>query len=89
MIAQDAIQMQTIDNLVSAGMGLAWVLQSVTLLQRPGLVCRAVDGAALLCQTSLVWRENPRPVVQRFASHVLAQPQAHPHPPAQRQSAAV
>ena len=37
-IAQEAIQMQTIVNLVSAGLGLAWVPESMKQLQRPGVV---------------------------------------------------
>src|SRR5580765_1848361 len=37
-IAQEAIQMQTIVNLVSAGIGIAWVPRSVMQLQRPGVV---------------------------------------------------
>ena len=72
LIGQEAIQMQTIVNLVSAGMGLAWVPTSVTQLQRPGVVYRAVPDAALHCQTSLVWRLPPPPVVQRFVAHVQA-----------------
>ena len=70
LIGQEAIQMQTIVNLVSAAMGLAWVPESVTRLQRPGVVYRAVADAALSCQTSLVWRLPPPPVVQRFVAHV-------------------
>jgi len=35
-IGQEAIQMQTIATLVSAGMGVAWVPESVTRLQAPG-----------------------------------------------------
>ncbi len=71
-IGQEAIQMQTIVNLVSAGMGLAWVPESVTRLQRPGVVYRPVADAALRCQTSLVWRTPAPPVVQRFVAHVQA-----------------
>ena len=41
-IAQEAIQMQTIVNLVSAGLGIAWVPQSVRQFQRPGVVYRCV-----------------------------------------------
>ncbi|GCL63287.1 LysR family transcriptional regulator [Pseudaquabacterium pictum] len=73
-IAQEAIQMQTIVNLVSAGMGLAWVPEAVTRLQRPGVVYRAVADAPLRCQTSLVWREQGPPVVQRFVAHVQGAP---------------
>lgn len=71
-IAQEAIQMQTIVNLVSAGMGVAWVPQSVTQLQRPGVVYRAVAGIDLRCETSLLWREPALPVVERFVQHVTA-----------------
>jgi DNA-binding transcriptional LysR family regulator len=69
-IAQEAIQMQTIVNLVSAGMGVAWVPLSLTLLQRPGVVYRRVPQAALQGETSLVWGEPAPPVVQRFLEHV-------------------
>jgi DNA-binding transcriptional LysR family regulator len=71
-IAQEAIQMQTIVNLVSAGMGVAWVPQSVTRLQRPGVVYRTVAGVDLRCETSLAWREPALPVVARFVEQVTA-----------------
>jgi len=69
-IAQEAIQMQTIVNLVSAGIGVAWVPASLMQLQRPGVVYRPLAGAPLLCETSLVWREPAPPAVQRFVEHV-------------------
>jgi DNA-binding transcriptional LysR family regulator len=72
-IGQEAIQMQTIVNLVSAGMGLAWVPESLTRLQRPGVAYRAVDGAGLRCETSLIWRADAPPVVARFVDHVIDQ----------------
>ena len=72
-IAQEAIQMQTIVNLVSAGMGVAWVPASVMQLQRPGVVYRRVRGTSLGCHTSLVWREGAPPVVARFIEHVRRQ----------------
>jgi len=74
-IAQQAIQMQTIVNLVSGGMGVAWVPESVTRLQRPGVrYCRvdAQPGPALRCETSLVWPAGASPVVRRFVAHVDA-----------------
>ena len=70
VIAQEAIQMQTIVNLVSAGIGLAWVPASLKLLQRPGVVYRPLSGPPLHCETSLVWREPAPPVVARFVAHV-------------------
>ncbi len=39
-IAQEANQMQTIVNLVSAGLGVAWVPHSVRQFQRPGVTYR-------------------------------------------------
>ena len=77
-IAQEAIQMQTLVNLVSSGMGLAWVPASVMQLQRPGVVYRPLADASLQCETSLVWRERAPPVVQRFVDHVRAQQRQSP-----------
>ena len=72
-IAQQAIQMQTIVNLVSGGMGVAWVPESLTHLQRAGVRYARVSGLpvpALRCETSLVWRAVAAPVVERFVEHV-------------------
>ena len=71
-IAQEANQLQTIVNLVSAGMGVAWVPASLTQLQRPGVVYREVPDAGLRCETSLIWPEPAAPVVQRFVAQVKA-----------------
>jgi DNA-binding transcriptional LysR family regulator len=73
-IAQEAIQMQTIVNLVSVGMGVAWVPLAVTQLQRPGIVYRRVPAARLGSETSLLWREPALPVVRRFVAHVQRKP---------------
>jgi DNA-binding transcriptional LysR family regulator len=75
-IAQEANQMQTIVNLVSSGMGVAWVPASVTRLQRPAVVYREVVDAGLRCETSLVWRAGAPPVVARFVAHVQEHPAA-------------
>ena len=68
-IAQEAIQMQTIVNLVSAGLGLAWVPESVRQFQRPGVVYRQIRGkqgaGVPECETTLVW-ERMTPVLERF-----------------------
>ncbi len=69
-IVQEAIQMQTLVNLVSAGMGVAWVPASLMQLQRPGVVYRRVSGTPLACETSLLWRADAPPVVQRFVQQV-------------------
>lgn len=77
-IAQEAIQMQTIVNLVSAGLGIALVPRSMTLLQRPGIAYRPLPAAlaegAPSCETRLVWRADAPPSVQRFVEHVQAHP---------------
>ena len=65
LVAQEAIQMQTIVNLVSAGLGVAWVPASVQQFQRPGVVYRSVQGGVPVCETSLVWVRSS-PVLERF-----------------------
>ncbi len=73
-IAQEAIQMQTIVNLVSAGLGVALVPRSVQLLQRPGVVYRELpaspNGAAPSCETSLLWAADAGPAVRGFVEFV-------------------
>ncbi len=77
VIAQEAIQMQTIVNLVSAGLGLALVPRAMTQLQRPGIVYRALPAAlaegAPRAETSLVWLPDAPPAVRRFVEFVRAQ----------------
>ncbi|MBU1353386.1 MAG: LysR family transcriptional regulator [Gammaproteobacteria bacterium] len=63
-VAQEAIQMQTIVNLVSADLGVAWVPASVQQFQRPGVVYRQLGGRPTLapvCETSLVWMASAVP----------------------------
>jgi DNA-binding transcriptional LysR family regulator len=63
-IGQEAIQMQTIIGLVSAGMGMALVPQSVSNLKRPGVQYRSLRDAAPLIETGLAWRrDNISPVL--------------------------
>ena len=66
-IGQEAIQMQTIVGLVSAGMGIALVPQSVSNLKRPGVAYRALADTTALIETGLAWRrDNPSPVLHAF-----------------------
>jgi DNA-binding transcriptional LysR family regulator len=84
-VAQEAIQMQTIVNLVSAGLGVAWVPESVRQFQRQGVVYRSLSAGTLSrgggtrdtsaavpnCETSLVWREaRANPALARFAAFI-------------------
>ncbi len=75
-IGQEAIQMQTIVNLVSAGLGIAWVPKSMTHLQRPGVVYRPWPASILKevphGETSLVWPADAGPVVMRFVDFIRA-----------------
>lgn len=66
-IGQEAIQMQTIVGLVSAGMGIALVPQSVSNLKRPGVEYKPLAGKTLQVETGLAWRrDNVSPVLHRF-----------------------
>jgi DNA-binding transcriptional LysR family regulator len=67
VIGQMAIQMQTIVSLVSSGMGLALVPQSVSNLMRPGVEYRALADPTPLVETGIAWRrDNPSPVLKGF-----------------------
>ena len=67
VIGQQAIQMQTIVGLVSAGMGMALVPQSVSNLMRPGVEYRALADTTPLVETGLAWRrDNASPVLRGF-----------------------
>lgn len=72
-IAQEAIQMQTIVNLVSAGMGAAWVPAALMGLQRAGVVYKQLRAEVPQAETSLIWRADAAPAVRRFVEHVRAQ----------------
>jgi DNA-binding transcriptional LysR family regulator len=66
-IGQEAIQMQTIVGLVSAGMGIALVPQSVSNLKRPGVEYKPLSDPTPLVETGLAWRrDNSSPVLQAF-----------------------
>jgi DNA-binding transcriptional LysR family regulator len=66
-IGQEAIQMQTIVGLVSAGMGIALVPQSVSNLKRPGVEYKPLTGKTPLVETGLAWRrDNTSPVLRAF-----------------------
>ncbi|MFM9922787.1 LysR family transcriptional regulator [Variovorax sp. H27-G14] len=81
-LSQEAIQMQTIVNLVSGGIGVAWVPESVTQFRRAGVVYRRAAefvpaarrrSAPVLpaCETSLVWPEEANnPALARFVAFV-------------------
>ncbi len=66
-IAQEAIQMQTIISLVSAGIGIALVPASLRHLARSGVAYLALDGAPPVLETGIAWRTNDTtPTITRF-----------------------
>jgi DNA-binding transcriptional LysR family regulator len=72
-IGQEAIQMQTIVSLVSAGMGVALVPQSLRNLRRTGVVYRPLRESVPAIETGLVWRTaQVSPVLARFIDIVRA-----------------
>ena len=82
-VDQEAVQMQTIVNLVSAGLGIARVPASVRQFQRAGVVYHEVSaprGRRRLrlpeCETSLVWPADAGPTMLNF----IALTKAHQRP---------
>jgi DNA-binding transcriptional LysR family regulator len=66
-VGQEAIQMQTIVSLVSAGMGVALVPQSLRNLRRTGVVYRPLSESVPAIETGLVWRtDEVSPVLAGF-----------------------
>ncbi|RZA35098.1 MAG: LysR family transcriptional regulator [Lysobacteraceae bacterium] len=67
VIGQEALQMQTIVSLVSGGMGLALVPQSVSNLMRAGVEYRALADPTPLTELGVAWRrDDPSPVLRGF-----------------------
>jgi len=66
-IVQNAIQMQTIISLVSAGMGVALVPESLRHLARSGVRYLDLDGTPPLLETGVIWRRDDRsPILRNF-----------------------
>ncbi|RYF60862.1 MAG: LysR family transcriptional regulator [Comamonadaceae bacterium] len=94
IVVQEAIQMQTIVNLVSGGVGVAWVPRSVMRFQREGVTYREsgelrldrVTGGRLTvpeCETSLVWANgSANAALPRFLEFIRSS--NGPSPVAQR-----
>ena len=76
-VVQEAIQMQTIVNLVAAGLGVAWVPDSVRDFQRSGVVYRQLGGKGAShvpgCETSLAWPASASPTLERFLAFARQQ----------------
>lgn len=72
-IGQEAIQMQTILSLVSAGLGLALVPESLRKLGRAGVRYLSLAGMPHQIETGLVWRrDNRSPTLGHFVEMAVA-----------------
>ncbi len=73
-IVQEAVQMLTIVNLVSAGHGVAWVPETVRQFQRKGVLYRGITGRQARhvpsVDTSMVWPSTSNPTLARFVEYV-------------------
>lgn len=71
-IVQEAIQMQTIISLVSAGMGIALVPASLRSLARTGVTYVSLEGGAPSLESGIVWRRgDTTPTLERFLKVAL------------------
>ena len=59
-VEQEAVQLQTIVSLVSAGLGVALVPESLTDMRRAGVVYRKLREASPLLTVLLAWRRDNR-----------------------------
>ena len=61
--------MQSIISLVSAGIGVALVPESIVRLKRRGVVYHRLRGARPVLEIGLAWRQdNPSAVLKRFVA---------------------
>ena len=78
-VVQEATAWHTLAALVGAGVGSAFVPQSLTRFQRPGVVYRPVRTLTAGMEMSAVWRRGDRsPVRERFVTALRAVAQARP-----------
>lgn len=69
-VAQEAIQMQTVVSLVSSGLGVALVPESVANLGRRGVAYRELSDAHPRLDLWLAWRRGPLGIAAReFVQH--------------------
>ncbi|HYW21229.1 MAG TPA: LysR substrate-binding domain-containing protein [Nodularia sp. (in: cyanobacteria)] len=72
-ITQEAIQMQTIIGLVSAGIGVAIIPSSLQNLQRSGVAYRPILEDVPVIETAVIWQQKSlTPVVENFLRVVTA-----------------
>ena len=66
-IAQEAVQSQTIISLVSAGLGLAILPESIRVLRREGVVYRSFRELSPVVETVVAYKKDRAPLpVENF-----------------------
>jgi DNA-binding transcriptional LysR family regulator len=71
-IVQEAIQMQTIISLVSAGLGIALVPASLRHLARTGVRYMSLPGEGPYLESGIVWRrDDTTPTLEKFLAVAL------------------
>lgn len=91
-VAQEAVQMQTVVSLVSSGLGVAIVPESLLNLRRSGVVYRAVRDPHPKIELRLAWRRDARSAalvrfvaLARASAGLVDSGALNPHPPRRRQ----
>ena len=80
-IGQEAIQMQTIISLVSAGLGVALIPESLRNLQRTGVVYKSLKETSPLTEIHLAWRRgDPLPALRSFVELARQAAEMHSRP---------
>jgi DNA-binding transcriptional LysR family regulator len=86
-VVQEATAWHTLASLVGAGVGLAFVPQSLTNFQRPGVVYRSVRALSVGMEMSAAWRRGDKsPVRERFITALRAVARARVDPPEPRRA---
>jgi DNA-binding transcriptional LysR family regulator len=79
-VVQNAVQMQTIISLISAGMGIALVPASLRHLARSGVRYLPLAGEAPQLETGIVWRrDDDTPTLENFLRMVESVPVLAPN----------
>jgi DNA-binding transcriptional LysR family regulator len=72
-VVQEATAWHTLASLVGAGVGMAFVPESLTSFQRPGVVYQPVRGLSVGMEVSAVWKRGDKsPVRERFLAALRA-----------------
>jgi DNA-binding transcriptional LysR family regulator len=78
-VVQEATAWHTLAALVGAGVGSAFLPQSLTSFQRPGVVYRSIRALAVGMEMSAVWKRGDKSTVrERFVTALRAVAHSRP-----------